>query len=118
MQFRAIPPALATLQAAVTAGVASPAPAPASPDLLAAFARVPDPRRRQGTRFPLAAVLTLAVAALLCNHLSVLAIAEWAAAQSPDLLPTLGLAHGSTPHQSTLQRLFRKLDPTDLSQAL
>lgn len=118
MQFRAIPPALATLQAAVTAGVAGPAPVPTTPDLLAALARVPDPRRRQGTRFPLAAVLTLAVAALLCNHLSVLAIAEWAAAQPPDLLPSLGLSHGSTPHQSTLQRLFRKLDPADLSQVL
>lgn len=114
MQLRAIPPALATLQAAVAAGVASPAP----PDLLATFARVPDPRRRQGTRFPLAAVLTVAVAALLSNHLSVLAMAEWVAAQSPDLVQSLGLVHGSTPHQSTLQRLFRKLDPAGLSQAL
>ena len=46
----------------------SPAPPPATaratcpltlPDLVAAFTTVPDPRRRQGRRFPLAALLTL-----------------------------------------------------------
>lgn len=44
-------------------------------DLLAAFARVPDPRRPHGRRFPLAAILA--------NHLSVLAIAQWGKRQSP-----------------------------------
>lgn len=86
--------------------------------LLAAFATVPDPRRRQGTRFALSAILALAVAAILSNHLSVLAIAEWGANQSHDLLRTLGFPNGVTPHQSTLQRLFRKLDPNHLSDAL
>jgi predicted transposase YbfD/YdcC len=86
--------------------------------LLAAFATIPDPRRRQGTRFTLAAILALAVAAILSNHLSVLAIAEWGADQSRDLLHQLGFPHGTTPHQSTLQRLFRKLDPSHLTTAL
>jgi predicted transposase YbfD/YdcC len=86
--------------------------------LFAALATVPDPRRRQGTRFTLAAVLALAVAAILSNHLSVLAIAEWGANQSGSLLRTLGFLHGITPHQSTIQRLFRKLDPDELSAAL
>lgn len=86
--------------------------------LLAAFATVPDPRRRQGTRFALPAILALAVAAILSNHLSVLAIAEWGANQCHDLLRTLGFADGVTPHQSTLQRLLRKLDPDALSKAL
>lgn len=86
--------------------------------LLAAFASVPDPRRRQGTRFPLAAILALAVAAILSNHLSVLAIAQWGADQTHDLLRALGFPDGVTPHQSTLQRLFGKLDPTGLSTAL
>ncbi len=45
--------------------------------LAAAFATVPDPRRAGSViYYPLAAILTLAVAALLSNHLSVLAIAE------------------------------------------
>ena len=86
--------------------------------LLAALASIPDPRRRQGTRFALAAILALAVAAILSNHLSVLAIAEWGASQSQDLLRQLGFPDAITPHQSTLQRLFRKLDPTPLSTAL
>jgi hypothetical protein len=33
--------------------------------MYAACTKVPDPRRRQGTRFPLPAVLTMAVAAIL-----------------------------------------------------
>ncbi len=47
-----------------------------------AFARVPDPRRPQGVRYSVAAILSLAVAALLSNHTSVLAIAEWATHQT------------------------------------
>ncbi len=86
--------------------------------LLAVFATIPDPRRRQGVRFALSAVLALATAAILSNHLSVLAIAEWGATQRPDLLRALGFPHGVTPHQSTIQRLFRKLNADYLSAAL
>ncbi len=50
-------------------------------DIHTAFAAVPDPRRRQGTRFPLPAILTMAVAALSANHASLLAITEWGAAR-------------------------------------
>jgi predicted transposase YbfD/YdcC len=83
-----------------------------------AFATVPDPRRRQGTRYPLTAILTLAVAAILADQDSVLAMAEWAASQSADLLCALGFPTGRTPHQSTLARLFQRLDPARLSTAL
>jgi predicted transposase YbfD/YdcC len=86
--------------------------------LLTIFATVPDPRRRQGLRFALSAILTLAVAAILSNHLSVLAMAEWGAAQRRDLAQSLGFSDGLTPHQSTLHRLFRKLNPDKLSAAL
>ncbi len=87
-------------------------------NLLAAFARVPDPRRPHGRRFPLAAILALAVTALLANHLSVLAIAQWGKRQSRDVLVALGFPDGVTPHQTTVQRLFRKLDPLPLAVAL
>ncbi len=86
--------------------------------LLAAFASVPDPRRAQGRRFSLAAILTLTVAAILSNHLSVLAIAEWGADQSHELLRALGFACKTTPRQSTIQRLFKKLSPDHLATAL
>lgn len=86
--------------------------------LHAAFEAVPDPRRRQGTRYPRPAVLSLAVAAIVSNHLSVLAIAEWGAAQPATLKRALGFTHARTPHQTTLQRLFRRLDPAALEHAL
>jgi len=41
-----------------------------------AFARIPDPRRKQGTRYSVAAILSPAVVAVLANHTSVLAMAE------------------------------------------
>lgn len=87
-------------------------------DLLTAFAQVPDPRRPQGRRFRLPALLTLAVMALLANHRSVLAMAEWGASQPPAFLRTLGFPDGVTPHQSTLHRLFRRLDSAALAAAV
>lgn len=95
-----------------TSALSSPASPPlaVSPtSLAAAFASVPDPRRRHGTRYARPAILTLAVVAILSNHLSELAIAQWGARQSPELLRTLGFPDGRTPCQSTLQRLFAKL---------
>lgn len=86
--------------------------------LVAAFAALPDPRRAQGQRFPLAAILALATVAILSNHLSVLAIAEWGKRQSREVLAALGFARGVSPHQTTLQRLFRRLDPLPLAAAL
>ncbi|MEV5082972.1 transposase family protein [Streptomyces sp. NPDC056159] len=51
--------------------------------LLDRFRRLPDPRRRQGRRHPLAFVLTLAACAVLAGAKSLTAIAEWAA-DAPD----------------------------------
>lgn len=58
------------------------------------------------------------VSAILANHLSVLAIAEWGKRQSDDLLTTLGFADGRTPCQSTFQRLFCQLDGDALAAIL
>jgi len=85
--------------------------------LAAAFAQVPDPRRRASVRYPLPAVLAFAVSAMLCARTSVLAIAEWGAQQSTEVLTALGFPAGCTPCQSTLQRLFCRLDTAALSQA-
>jgi predicted transposase YbfD/YdcC len=92
---------------------------PFAPDsLAAAFAAVPDPRRAASVVYPLAAVLALIVSALLANHRSVLAIAEWGARQDLALLEDLGFSRGRTPCQSTLQRLLRHLDGTTLAATL
>jgi predicted transposase YbfD/YdcC len=78
--------------------------------LTAAFADLPDPRCLSRVSYPLPAILAMTVAAILANCLSVLAIAEWGADQSPALLAALGFPGGKTPGQSTRQRLFAKLD--------
>lgn len=84
----------------------------------AAFAQIPDPRRRASVRYPLSAVLALAVSAILCARTSVLAMAEWGGQQSEQVLEDLGFPEPCTPCQSTLQRLFCRLDAAALSQAL
>lgn len=86
--------------------------------LAAAFALVPDPRRQASVRYALPAILTAALAAILCNHRSVLAITQWIARQSPAVLQHLGFPAGHTPCQSTIQRLFAKLDGHALAEAL
>lgn len=94
-------------------------PLSVSPSSLAtAFAQVPEPRRAASVVYPLPAILALAVAAILANHLSVLAIAEWGARQDATMLAALGFAQGRTPCQSTLQRLFRQLDGDALAATL
>jgi predicted transposase YbfD/YdcC len=105
----------------LVAAVATACPSPtdgAPTSLAAAFAAVPDPRRAASVRYPLAAVLALAVAAVLANHRSVLAIAEWGARQTPALLQTLGFPTARTPCQSTLHRLFRHLNGDALAAVL
>ncbi len=82
----------------------------AAPSLLAAFAAVPDPRRRASVDYPLVA--------LLARQLSLLSIAEWAARQDAAVLAPLGLTAGRTPVQSTLQRLFARLAADRLIDAL
>jgi predicted transposase YbfD/YdcC len=86
--------------------------------LAAAFADLPDHRRPGSVVYPLPAILAMAVAAILANHCSVLAMAEWGARQAASLLAALGFPDGRTPCQSTLQRLFRRLDGAALAATL
>ena len=78
---------------------------------------VKDPRRKQGQRFSLTSILLLALAAILSNHLSELAIAQWGAGQSEEIKKALGFEKGVTPHQSTIQRLFRRLSAEEVETA-
>jgi len=83
------------------------------------FAAIPDPRTAQGRRHPLPAILAAVLAALLSNHRSQLAAAEWLADQAPPAQRALGFSptHG-TPQQSTLNRVLARLEPTYLATAL
>src|SRR6266508_2957303 len=83
-----------------------------------AFARVPDPRRKQGRRYSVAAILSLAVVAILANHTSVLAMAEWAERQTGHVRRALGFVRDTTPHQTTIARLLGRLDPAAVAAAV
>src|SRR5438045_8761753 len=54
---------------------------------------------------------------MLSNHLSELAIAQWGAGQSEEIKKALGFEKGVTPHQTTIQRLFRRLSIDELEAA-
>src|SRR5437899_12953279 len=81
------------------------------------FAHVKDPRRKQGQRFTLTSLLLLALAAMLSNHVSELAIAQWGAGQSDEVKKALGFEKGRTPHQTTIQRLYRRLNIEEVEAA-
>jgi len=57
------------------------------------------------------------LAALLSNHVSELAIAQWGGAQSEEVKKALGFQKGVTPHQSTIQRLFRRVSAEEVEAA-
>src|SRR5437868_3874419 len=82
-----------------------------------ALAHVKEPRRKQGQRFTLTSMLLLALAAILSNTVSELAIDQWGAGQSEEVKKALGFEKGVTPHQTTIQRLFRRLSIEELEEA-
>ncbi len=65
--------------------------------LLKAFASVPDPRRKQGTRHSLPAILTLAMAAMLSGARSLYAIYQWGRLQDSEVVQSLGFSRDKTP---------------------
>lgn len=86
--------------------------------LLEAFASVPDPRKPRGRRHPLAAILTLATAAMLSGARSLYAIAQWGRQQDGASLAAMGFTRAKTPTVSTLHLVFRQLDVGAFEAAL
>ncbi|WP_246133419.1 ISAs1 family transposase [Mycobacterium helveticum] len=86
--------------------------------LLAALQTVPDPRDRRGVRYSLAGMLALAVTATVAGCRSFAAIGQWAAETAADKLACFGLTSGSVPDESTLRKLFARLDADALDRAL
>ena len=105
-------------------GVISPDPlgeadAEAPIDLVAALAKVPDPRARRGIRHRLVTVLALAVCAVLAGARSYVAIAEWAHDLPLGARVRLGLTVGrATPSESAIRRILQKVDPEALDRVV
>src|SRR5690242_19905793 len=78
--------------------------------LVEVLAEVPDFRQNQGKRHPLAAILCLACAAILCGYRSYGAMAEWGEHYGTELALALGFKNGKTPSVGTLHTIFRHLD--------
>lgn len=94
--------------------------APAQSDrvgqLLDVLATVPDPRDPRGIRYRLAGVLAVAVSAVLTGARSFTAIGQWAGDLTGQQLVRLGLA--TAPDESTLRKLFARLDADALDRIL
>ena len=93
------------------------------PHLLDRLAAVPDPRRAQGRRHPLAFVLALAACAVLAGAKSLTAITEWAADAPAAVLTALGGPNrepsGPTaPAEATVRRVLQRIDGDALDAAI
>ena len=85
--------------------------------LLAALARVPDPRQRRGVRHRVSAVLAVAVCAVLAGARSFTAIGEWAANASEQVLAGLQIP-GCPPRESTIRRTLQRLDGDEVDTVI
>ncbi|MGH3784642.1 MAG: ISAs1 family transposase [Pseudonocardiaceae bacterium] len=92
--------------------------------LLECLGRVPDPRKRRGVRYSVAAVLAIAAAAVLAGSRSVLAIGEWAAEAPQVVLAALGARYHpitgrfTAPHVDTFRRVLRPVDADAVDTAI
>lgn len=89
-----------------------------TPALLEAFAGVPDPRRRQGRRYPLPFLLGVLVLALLCNCDTLEAVGQWCAAHRALLAAHFPDQRFHTPTGSLYRRLLPRLSVAHLEAAL
>jgi predicted transposase YbfD/YdcC len=73
------------------------------------FERIPDPRRAQGKRHPLAGVLCVVVLALIDQQNSLRQIAAWATGLDWQARKRLPLYHNQVPSEATIRRVLRQL---------
>jgi predicted transposase YbfD/YdcC len=85
--------------------------------LLAALSNVPDPRDPRGIRYPLSAVLAVAVCAVMAGASSFTAITDWLHDLDDHARIRLGFSDG-VPAGTTMWRLLIRLDPTLLGTVL
>jgi hypothetical protein len=86
------------------------------------FADIPDPRRSQGRRHPLPAVLAIAAGATLCGMRGYLAISDWAKSLRQKARGRFGCRyenkHYIVPSLSIIRDVLIRVDPVHLDRAL
>jgi DDE_Tnp_1-associated len=85
--------------------------------LLAALEQIPDPRRRQGRRYPLAPLLLFSVPAVLAGATSYRGILVFITVHRARLNAVFGTSLRRAPAVNTLRALFQALDPAALEVA-
>ncbi len=70
----------------------------------------PDCRKRRGVRHKIESILATALCAAMAGARSFIALAEWAAEQTPETLKRLGSKRGKPPSERTYRRVFATID--------
>lgn len=88
--------------------------------LYAALQSIPDHRTKKGQRYPLAAILAIAIAAMLSGANDLMAIFRWGRRLSPKALQALGVdpKRKRAPCHATYHYVFTSISAQDLTGAL
>ena len=86
-------------------------------EFLDVLASVPDPRSAQGRRYPLAALLAIAILATAAGMRSYAGFATWARVAPVEVLDQLGIRF-RRPSEKTFRSVLSRLDAADLDQRL
>ena len=115
-----IPPTVFSKGDGVSQPVLNPEALPLDGDggLLACLLSIPDVRKRRGLRHPLVTVLAISTLAMLMGKRSFLAIAEFAAHLSPELLCRLGARRKKPPSEPTFRRTLARLPADEVDAAI
>src|SRR5260370_30738619 len=82
-----------------------------------ALSLVPDNRRAEGKRYPLASLLLIAIAAMLAGRRDQLGIVRWGRRLTREKLTAICISREPVPAPSGWWELFQELDVTPLQQA-
>jgi hypothetical protein len=93
-------------------------PATQTSSLWDVLASVPDHRRAEGKRYPLASLLLIAIAAMLAGRRDQLGIVRWGRGLNRETLAAIGIGRERVPAPSVWCELFQELDVAALEKAL
>jgi hypothetical protein len=88
------------------------------PTLWDALNALPDRRTKKGRRYPLASIVGISIAAVLCGADDLRAIFRWGRRLSPAALEAFGIARGCAPCHATYHYFFRDFAADALENAL